>query len=77
MLICLKDNDINRKILAKRLELDGHIVVNTTNGQEGVDEVVRDQEFDCILMDVQCVYSSLLSRRVLIKVHQDANPQRP
>ncbi|KZV68824.1 hypothetical protein PENSPDRAFT_686959 [Peniophora sp. CONT] len=51
--LIVEDNDINRKILAKRLQLDGHIVVNTTNGQEGVDEVVRDQEFDCILMDVQ------------------------
>ncbi|VDB85582.1 unnamed protein product [Peniophora sp. CBMAI 1063] len=51
--LIVEDNDINRKILAKRLELDGHSVVNTTNGQEGVDEVVKDQEFDCILMDIQ------------------------
>ncbi|KAI0320183.1 hypothetical protein OF83DRAFT_1053619 [Amylostereum chailletii] len=51
--LIVEDNDINRKILAKRLVLDGHIVVNTTNGQEGVDQIVADQAFDCILMDVQ------------------------
>lgn len=48
-----QDNDINRMILAKRLTLDGHTVVNTTNGQEGLDMVRSDQNFDVIFMDVQ------------------------
>ena len=48
-----QDNDINRTILAKRLTLDGHIVVNTTNGQEGLDTVQGDRDFDCVLMDIQ------------------------
>lgn len=48
-----QDNDINRTILAKRLTLDGHIVMNTTNGQEGVDLVETDRDFDVILMDIQ------------------------
>ena len=52
MLGC-QDNDINRTILAKRLTLDGHLVVNTTNGQEGLDMVEADREFDVILMDIQ------------------------
>ncbi|EIM81705.1 uncharacterized protein STEHIDRAFT_66042 [Stereum hirsutum FP-91666 SS1] len=51
--LIVEDNDINRMILAKRLTLDGHIVVNTKNGQEGVDMVKSDQNFDIILMDVQ------------------------
>lgn len=56
--LIVEDNDINRTILAKRLTLDGHVVVNTTNGQEGVDMVQSDREFDCVLMDIQyaCVY---------------------
>ncbi|KAI0823185.1 hypothetical protein BC628DRAFT_1411740 [Trametes gibbosa] len=47
------DNDINRIILAKRLCLDGHTVVNTTNGQEGLEVVEADRHFDCVLMDIQ------------------------
>lgn len=42
-------------ILAKRLSLDGHNVVNTTNGQEGVEMLESDWEFDCVLMDLQYV----------------------
>ena len=42
-------------ILAKRLSLDGHTVVNTTNGQEGVEAIEADRDFDCILMDIQYV----------------------
>lgn len=50
-----QDNDINRMILAKRLSLDGHTVVNTTNGQEGLEVVEADRNFDCVLMDIQFV----------------------
>jgi CheY-like chemotaxis protein len=46
---------VNRRILAKRLSLCGHTVVNTTNGQEGLDKVKEDQDFDCIFMDLQYV----------------------
>ncbi|KAI0683048.1 hypothetical protein C8Q76DRAFT_804212 [Earliella scabrosa] len=52
-ILIVEDNDINRMILAKRLSLDGHIVVNTTNGQEGLEVVEADRDFDCVLMDIQ------------------------
>ncbi|PCH40363.1 hypothetical protein WOLCODRAFT_98767 [Wolfiporia cocos MD-104 SS10] len=52
-LLIVEDNDINRMILAKRLSLDGHNVVNTTNGVEGVEMLESDFEFDCVLMDLQ------------------------
>ncbi|TCD62103.1 Light-sensor Protein kinase [Steccherinum ochraceum] len=52
-ILIVEDNDINRTILAKRLTLDGHIVVNTTNGQEGLEMVECDRNFDCVLMDIQ------------------------
>jgi CheY-like chemotaxis protein len=39
--------------LGKRLTLFGHTIVNATNGQEGLDKVKEDQEFDVILMDIQ------------------------
>lgn len=53
-------------ILAKRLTLDGHIVVNTTNGQEGVDMVKSDRNFDIILMDVQYVQPPLSSPKIVL-----------
>lgn len=49
----IQDDDVNRMLLAKRLMLQGHEVVNTTNGQECVNKVEVDRDFDCILMDVQ------------------------
>ncbi|KAJ7505555.1 hypothetical protein B0H11DRAFT_1796399 [Mycena galericulata] len=51
--LIVEDNDINRTVLAKRLRLDGHTVVTTTNGQEGLDKVTSDRAFDVILMDIQ------------------------
>ncbi|KAF8158228.1 hypothetical protein B0H34DRAFT_446175 [Crassisporium funariophilum] len=51
--LIVEDNDINRTILSKRLTLKGHTVVNTTNGQEGLDKVVSDRSFDAVLMDIQ------------------------
>ena len=61
----VQDNDINRMILAKRLSLDGHIVVNTTNGQEGVEVVEKDRDFDCVLMDIQYVLLRQTALRML------------
>ena len=55
-----KDNDINRAILSKRLRLNGHVVVGTTNGQECLAHIEADQAFDAILMDIQ--YLVLVAR---------------
>jgi CheY-like chemotaxis protein len=33
--------------------MDGHIVVNTINGQECVDVCQNDTDFDVVLMDLQ------------------------
>ncbi|KAJ3992676.1 phytochrome-like protein [Lentinula boryana] len=51
-ILIVEDNDINRLLLAKRLRIDGHTVVNTMNGQEGLDKVISDRNFDCVLMDI-------------------------
>ncbi|KZS90438.1 hypothetical protein SISNIDRAFT_415403 [Sistotremastrum niveocremeum HHB9708] len=52
-ILIVEDETINRTILRKRLTLDGHEVVGTTNGQEGVDMIEKDRDFDCVLMDIQ------------------------
>lgn len=60
-LTCMQDDMINSKILGKRMSLDGHTVVHAANGQECVDIIRVDHEFDCILMDIQYVKPSLQS----------------
>ncbi|KAG8782336.1 Light-sensor Protein kinase [Ceratobasidium sp. 428] len=52
-ILVVEDDDTNRKILCKRLSLDGHEVQHTTNGQEAVQKVESDREWDCVLMDIQ------------------------
>lgn len=69
-----QDNDINRMILAKRLSMDGHTVVNTTNGQEGVDMVQSDRDFDCILMDIQYAAYSVPRQHSLLTNMQRRMP---
>ena len=59
-----QDDAINAKILGKRMSLDGHTVVHAANGQECVDIIRADHEFDCILMDIQYVEPPLRSSRV-------------
>ncbi|RXW22877.1 hypothetical protein EST38_g2993 [Candolleomyces aberdarensis] len=51
--LIVEDNDINRIILGKRLSMNGHTIVNTTNGQEGLEMVEKDQAFDVVFMDIQ------------------------
>ncbi|QRW20362.1 protein-histidine kinase [Rhizoctonia solani] len=52
-ILVVEDDDTNRKILCKRLAMDGHEVLHTTNGQEAVQKVEGDREWDCVLMDIQ------------------------
>lgn len=54
---------INSKILGKRLSLDGHTVVHAANGQECIDIIHTDHEFDCILMDIQYAVQPLKCKR--------------
>jgi CheY-like chemotaxis protein len=41
---------VNRTILQKRLNMDGHITLTSANGQEAVELIEKDRAFDCILM---------------------------
>ncbi|KAI5830635.1 phytochrome-like protein [Schizophyllum commune Tattone D] len=52
-ILIVEDNELNSNMLAKRLTKDGHKIVQTLNGQEGLDKIAEDREFDAILMDIQ------------------------
>ena len=51
--LVVEDDKINRNILCKRLKMDGHEVLESTNGQEAVEMIESDRKFDIILMDIQ------------------------
>ncbi len=35
--------------------MTGHAIVNATNGQEGIEVIKSDDNFDAVLMDIQYV----------------------
>jgi CheY-like chemotaxis protein len=69
--LVVEDDMINRNILCKRLRMDGHEVAESTDGQQAVERIEKDREFDCILMDIQYAFlhyhaSTLISFRMPI-----------
>ncbi|WP_291323586.1 response regulator [Desulfonatronospira sp.] len=51
-ILLAEDDSLNQLFMKKMLEKQGHNVVLANNGQEAVD-LFQEQNFDCILMDIQ------------------------
>ncbi|RQD73763.1 ATP-binding protein, partial [Desulfonatronospira sp. MSAO_Bac3] len=51
-ILLAEDDNLNQLFMKKMLEKQGHNVVLANNGQEAVD-LFQEQNFDCILMDIQ------------------------
>ena len=51
--LVVEDDAINSQILQKRLKMDKHVTRAVPNGQEAVDVLDNDWEFDAVLMDIQ------------------------
>jgi len=49
----MQDDPINAKVLQKRLQSIGHQVAHSTNGQEAINVIPAEREFDCVIMDLQ------------------------
>ncbi|WP_088894283.1 adenylate/guanylate cyclase domain-containing protein [Leptolyngbya ohadii] len=49
--LVVDDNEMNRDLLSRRLQRQGHIIVMAENGQEAL-EKLRSQPFDLVLLDV-------------------------
>ncbi|KAH7925896.1 hypothetical protein BV22DRAFT_1104694 [Leucogyrophana mollusca] len=75
--LIVEDNDINRKLLAKRLAKDGHTVAWATNGQEGLEMIESDREFDCVLMDIQMPILNGFEATERIRDLEKTTPDRP
>jgi PAS domain S-box-containing protein len=52
-ILLVEDNDMNQELAKELLEQAGITVVITNNGQEAVDMLASDAEFDGVLMDCQ------------------------
>ena len=50
-ILLVEDNEMNRDMLARRLEKKGFAVVHSADGQDGV-KVAQDERPDLILMDI-------------------------
>jgi CheY-like chemotaxis protein len=51
--LVVEDDVINSQILQKRLKMDKHAVRAVENGQEAVDLIASDWDFDAVIMDIQ------------------------
>lgn len=51
--LVVEDDAINSQILQKRLKMDKHSTLAVPNGQEAVDRLEKDWNFDAVLMDIQ------------------------
>ncbi|KAG9078301.1 Light-sensor Protein kinase, partial [Ceratobasidium sp. UAMH 11750] len=77
-ILVVEDDDTNRKILCKRLSLDGHEVQHTTNGQEAVQMVETDREWDCVLMDIQMpILDGFGATKAIRKLEAASQPEVP
>lgn len=52
-ILVVEDDVINSQILQKRLKMDKHTVRAVENGQQAVDLIASDWDFDAIVMDIQ------------------------
>jgi adenylate cyclase len=50
-LLVVDDNEMNRDVLARRLERQGHTVVSAQNGREAL-ELLHRESFDLVLLDI-------------------------
>ncbi|MCE9644660.1 MAG: response regulator [Chloroflexi bacterium] len=51
-LLVVDDNKVNRMVLSRSLEQQGHFVETAENGREGL-EKIRTQTFDLVLLDIE------------------------
>jgi len=51
-LLVIDDNKVNRLVLSRNLELQGHVVETAENGAEGLSRL-RAQAFDLVLLDIE------------------------
>ena len=51
-LLVIDDNRVNRLLLVRGLEQDGHVVASAENGRQGM-EMLRAKPYDLVLLDIE------------------------
>jgi len=74
-ILVVEDDAINRRIIHKQLDLDGHTVDIAENGKIGVDKVENNLAYDIIFMDIQMpVMSGLEAIDAIRKTEKGRKP---
>jgi CheY-like chemotaxis protein len=50
-ILVVDDNEMNREVLSRRLEKQGHVIVSAEDGERALQEIEK-QSFDLILLDI-------------------------
>jgi len=75
-IVVVDDNAVNRMVLARMLEKDGHEVISLTDGKEALD-LAQLMPFDLILMDIQMPVMDGLTACRLIRQSSNNNASIP
>jgi len=68
-LLLVEDNELNQELALELLRHAGMQAVLATNGQEALDMLERDAQFDCVLMDCQMPVMDGYEATRLIRAH--------
>ncbi len=74
--LIVDDNEINRKVAAKMLNINRLQPDMATNGEEAVNKA-REQQYDCILMDIEMPVMNGMEATRIIRKQSGPNRQTP
>jgi len=75
-LLVVEDNPVNRVVATRLLNKQNHTVRTASNGREAL-EIIENEKFDCVLMDVQMPVLDGFETTAAIRARQGARIRPP